>query len=661
MLQNPIAQNELLELKHKIPSKPKNLYNIPSLKNLENPENPENLTNFKIEKPIIKCQLHKNEKIERICLSKNCINKLLCIECIIENGDHSKKHKDNIKPLNFFLEKLLRNLDMKKKNKDDDVVDEKIMDFLNEEENIKKSFLNLMEGEIDEIELVFDDLRKDVQKISDLNCEKFQSFFKNQILIFDKNSEIMEGEINQTFNFEELPSMEEINEELVISEDSEDLKKKIEKYLTILNPKNKKDTLSMFDIFHKLISKNLENPPKFENDDFYIKKKNEYIKATENFHSEILSYFQKKFENQNLPKLEKKNFLGLSKNLGNENINCLINFDKTKGVKLQYQSKIKSPNHREFTCLINLNNKFIAYGTKDGFIEIYRFSDLKLVSILGKHSDSINLIKDFIFFENNKNIYSRFLITSGTSDRKIILWDFENNEVFLELLGHNSIITSVVDLKLGNFLVSASVDSCLIVWDIEKKKEIQRIDEDNIVGNIKKYYNSVCLKLTSNDKNLISADLKGNISVFNINPNSEDILQIFKTIQIYKPITHIFPSKIKNHHFLIKTSENKLFVINSENLEIENTHILKPVGDLVLLENKASIFKQEILLINTNTIEDCISQNYLEDVSSVYMKDFFYSGISTKNRVQILEEITGDFKLIVLNKDLSSSVYRILA
>lgn len=652
MLKNPIAQNQLQELKYKIPQKPKNLYNLPQCPNTED---------FEIEKPLIKCSIHKNEKIERICLSKNCKKKLLCIECIIEEADHSKKHKENIKPLNLFLELLINNIDLKNQNKDDEIIDEKIQDFLNENSEIKESFKNLMETEVDEIEIVFDDLNKEVQKVSDLNCEKLQKFFKEQIESFDENSDMMSEIINKTFNFEDIPGKEEINEDLTLSENSEELKEKIEKYLIILNPKNKKDTLSIFNIVHKLISKNLENPPKFENDEFYKKKKEEYIKTTENFHKEIIDHFITRFKTNVIPKLKEQNFTGLTQNLGNDNTNCLMNFEKTKGVKLQYQSKIKSPNHREFTCLTNLNNKFISYGTKDGFIEIYRFSDLQLVSILGKHCDSVNIINSFVFFESKNNVYQRFLVSSGTSDRKIVLWDFEKNEMFLELIGHSSIITSILDLKLGNFLVSASVDSCLIVWDIEKQKQIQKLEEENMVGNIKKYYNSINLKLTSDDKKLISADLKGNISTYTINQNNKEILQIQKTIQIYKPITHIFPSKIKNKHFLIKTTENKLFIINSQNLEIENTHVLKPVGDLVLLENKDSIFKQEILLINTNTIDDCISQNYLEDVSSVYMKDFFYSGISTRNRVQILEESSGDFKLIVLNKDLSSSVYRILA
>lgn len=48
--------------------------------------------------------------------------------------------------------------------------------------------------------------------------------------------------------------------------------------------------------------------------------------------------------------------------------------------------------------MFNLNNKYIAFGTKEGFVEIFRLRDQKMVALLSKHNDSINFITACIFW-----------------------------------------------------------------------------------------------------------------------------------------------------------------------------------------------------------------------------------------------------------------------
>lgn len=66
--------------------------------------------------------------------------------------------------------------------------------------------------------------------------------------------------------------------------------------------------------------------------------------------------------------------------MGNDNLNCVMKFKKENGCSLKHIYNIKSPNIREYTCMFNLNNKYIAFGTKEGFVEIFRLRDQKMVA-----------------------------------------------------------------------------------------------------------------------------------------------------------------------------------------------------------------------------------------------------------------------------------------
>ncbi len=40
---------------------------------------------------------HHRQEIERVCLTKNCNrNPLMCWECLVDDQEHSKTHRDNI-------------------------------------------------------------------------------------------------------------------------------------------------------------------------------------------------------------------------------------------------------------------------------------------------------------------------------------------------------------------------------------------------------------------------------------------------------------------------------------------------------------------------------------------------------------------------------------
>jgi hypothetical protein len=66
---------------------------------------------------------------------------------------------------------------------------------------------------------------------------------------------------------------------------------------------------------------------------------------------------------------------------------------------------------------------------------------------------------------------------------------------------------------------------------------------------------------------------------------------------------------------------------------------MKKMGDIILLENKNELNKMEFMFANTNSIDDCISNYYVEETQTMYVKEFMFSGFCSRNRVQLIEDI----------------------
>ena len=81
-------------------------------------------------------------------------------------------------------------------------------------------------------------------------------------------------------------------------------------------------------------------------------------------------------------------------------------------------------------------------------------------------------------------------------------------------LGHTDSVNSLAVTKGNEFIVSASRDSFIRVWDFKKRK---------LVAILQGHTDSVkCINITSDNKSLISSSLDKTIRIWNLETKKED-------------------------------------------------------------------------------------------------------------------------------------------
>ncbi len=105
----------------------------------------------------------------------------------------------------------------------------------------------------------------------------------------------------------------------------------------------------------------------------------------------------------------------------------------------------------------------------DNTISIKKYDVMgKLSATLDGHTDQVNCI---ILSKDNK-----FLI-SASSDKTIKVWNLQKNKVEKTFTGHDWKVLTVALSKDGKYLVSGSNDGSLKLWDFESGKELQSFDD----------------------------------------------------------------------------------------------------------------------------------------------------------------------------------------
>ncbi len=57
----------------------------------------------------LKCRFHNNEIIERICASSRWkMEPALCWQCMVDQADHVKDHKENIVKIDEFISRIAK-------------------------------------------------------------------------------------------------------------------------------------------------------------------------------------------------------------------------------------------------------------------------------------------------------------------------------------------------------------------------------------------------------------------------------------------------------------------------------------------------------------------------------------------------------------------------
>lgn len=129
----------------------------------------------------------------------------------------------------------------------------------------------------------------------------------------------------------------------------------------------------------------------------------------------------------------------------------------------------KGAHHGPITKLVfNPNSTIIASGGTDSSIRVWNHAQKVCLASLKGCQGVISVI---VFHPDPDE---KTIIAAG-DDSKIIGWDFTTRQVTMALEGHFSKVTSIAYAQDRQFLVSASRDKVIILWNLTTKTQVRTI------------------------------------------------------------------------------------------------------------------------------------------------------------------------------------------
>eukprot|EP00835_Amoeboradix_gromovi_P006166 NODE_677_length_5302_cov_0.446089.p2 type:complete len:286 gc:universal NODE_677_length_5302_cov_0.446089:4147-3290(-) len=162
------------------------------------------------------------------------------------------------------------------------------------------------------------------------------------------------------------------------------------------------------------------------------------------------------------------------------------------------RSKIHISNDPLTSMSFNSDFEYLAIGGYNRLVSIVSAKSGKVLSQLKGHTYEVL---------SNKFNPNHSQIASGGKEKDIFIWDVLTG-VFNKLKGHQS---HILDLSYhdSNILLSSSLDSSVIIWDLRSNKVVQTLQDAQ---------DSV-LSVKSIDSEIFSASMDGNIRTYDLRNN----------------------------------------------------------------------------------------------------------------------------------------------
>ena len=118
------------------------------------------------------------------------------------------------------------------------------------------------------------------------------------------------------------------------------------------------------------------------------------------------------------------------------------------------------PNQREGIYCVYFDRTYLAAGSRDNHIRLFRMTDLVHVNTLKSHKGSVLCVQ----LNSRRN-----LLVSGSSDSTLKVWQIEPPQLLQTLQGHSE---SVLGLQFHDqYIVSCSRDSSARIWEFRPKPD----------------------------------------------------------------------------------------------------------------------------------------------------------------------------------------------
>ena len=172
--------------------------------------------------------------------------------------------------------------------------------------------------------------------------------------------------------------------------------------------------------------------------------------------------------------------------ISDDNLNIIGDSEKLLNVKINLESAVKFEENVQSLCLRTLPVDYAAVGCSDGVVRIWNYSTSALVSYFKAHNSPINTINvmniqtgdlsNFSFLPLLNFLDENVILTGGGNpDSTIRVWQVLTQKCVRLLKGHKEDVLSLLPLKDGLTLLSASKENHIFVWNMQTGKLFNKL------------------------------------------------------------------------------------------------------------------------------------------------------------------------------------------
>ncbi|CAD8171432.1 unnamed protein product [Paramecium pentaurelia] len=564
----------------------------------------------------IPCKYHPNSYVERICASSSCKrDPTLCWECMIDEADHARNHRDVMIDFDNFTTRLdeeFRNV-LEKRKKDQALAIEGHLKLL----HTKQEFIDRYESQINNRKCWVDYIIADTSNLLTQLLEKVKSelyeHYDERFLQYQNSLNFLVQSIQHRYGLVPLPTKEEMLNKLEeLSKQNRECNTYVsELKIKLLPPEDLGKNLAFIDTFQEFqiqneIVEELEKQwadtpqtdpenPTFQQEQNFVEIMNsirqqcevlmDEFKVQINLKDLILSrntQYQNPDESLNIlsdvknqnsdhkltktqrqydsPKLfETVQPNSPVYNAGIENTNSqALKFQSSQQSRISSQSRIKfyrtveTAQMRGVTSLLQVDQRNIASGSRDKTIRINNLEVPQQSYTLEGHVDQVTALCMF---------QEKLLISGGGNlDSSIIIWSLSTRKQINKLTGHQSGITSLIELSDNHSILSGSYDNLAIIWNVTSGKSLCALKKHTAMVS--------CLQLVKRDI-VVTGSWDRTLAIWQLYFEGEEIVSASYLRDIKTEGAVLCVKKYSERSIIFGGTSNKVSVVDWMNGEIK--------------------------------------------------------------------------------------------